>query len=48
MKKKVLPFDNMWPDDKYWFPHFLAGNKFKGRFVFEGQDKIIGYSLIEI
>src|SRR3989344_1106791 len=33
-----IPFDQMWPDDKVWFPHFLAGKKFKAKFVFQGQD----------
>lgn len=40
-----IPFDQMWPDDKYWFPLFLAGKKFKGKFVFEGQDKILEHKL---
>ena len=40
-----IPFDQMWPDDKYWFPHFLAGKKFKGKFVFEGHNKIIDHKL---
>ena len=40
-----IPFDKMWPDDKYWMPLFLAGKKFKGRFVFEGQDKILEHKL---
>jgi 8-oxo-dGTP diphosphatase/2-hydroxy-dATP diphosphatase len=43
-----IPFDQMWPDDKYWFPLFLDGKKFKGRFVLEGQNKIIEHSLVEI
>jgi hypothetical protein len=27
-----IPFDEMWPDDKYWFPMFLEGQKFSGYF----------------
>lgn len=46
--KDEIPFDQMRPDDKYWLPLLLAGKKFKGRFVFEGQDKIIEHSLVEI
>ncbi len=30
-----IPFDQMWPDDKLWMPMFLAGKKFKGRFLFD-------------
>jgi len=34
-----IPFDKMWPDDRYWFPFFLEGKKFKGKFLFEGTDE---------
>jgi len=27
-----IPYEKMWPSDKYWMPIFLEGNKFKGRF----------------
>ena len=40
-----IPFDQMWPDDKYWLPLFLEGKKFKARFVLEGQDKVLDYKL---
>lgn len=40
-----IPFDQMWPDDKYWIPLFLEDKKFLGKFVFEGQDKILDYKL---
>src|SRR3989344_6852580 len=30
-----IPFDQMWPADKIWLPLFLAGKKFKGKFLFE-------------
>lgn len=46
--KKNLPFDQMWPDDKFWMPLLLKNKKFKGRFVFEGYDKIIWYELKEV
>ncbi|RUS13828.1 7,8-dihydro-8-oxoguanine triphosphatase [Endogone sp. FLAS-F59071] len=29
-----IPFSSMWPDDHIWFPHFLSGKKFVGRFNF--------------
>ena len=40
-----IPFDQMWPDDKYWLPLFLEGKKFKAKFVLEGQDKVLDYKL---
>ena len=40
-----IPFDQMWPDDKYWLPVFLRGKKFKAKFVLQGQDNIIDQKL---
>ncbi len=31
-----LPYDEMWPDDRLWLPHLLAGRRFRGRFHFDG------------
>ncbi len=42
-----IPFECMWPDDRYWFPFFLAGKKFKATFDFRGHDMIIGHELSE-
>jgi len=37
-----IPFAQMWPDDIHWFPLFLAGKKFTGRFLFgEGEGNTI-------
>lgn len=30
-----IPFKQMWSDDVYWFPYFLKGKKFRGRFLFD-------------
>jgi 8-oxo-dGTP diphosphatase/2-hydroxy-dATP diphosphatase len=43
----AIPFDAMWPDDKYWFPLFLSGKKFKGEFAFVGEEVITAYDLRE-
>jgi 8-oxo-dGTP diphosphatase / 2-hydroxy-dATP diphosphatase len=40
-----IPFDNMWPDDAYWFPLFLRGKNFRGKFLFEDNNKIIDREL---
>lgn len=43
--EKDIPFEEMWPDDKFWMPKFLKGEKFRGKFIFEGYENIIDYSL---
>ena len=32
---KDIPYDEMFPDDKYWLPLILAGNKIKAYFKFD-------------
>ena len=29
-----IPFDEMWSDDRYWFPYLLSKQKFVGRVDF--------------
>lgn len=36
-----IPFDNMWPDDKYWMPYLLKETPFKGHFKFAGDSTTI-------
>lgn len=36
-----LPYEKMWDDDKYWFPLFLRGEKFKKRFYFGDDDETV-------
>ena len=43
-----IPFDNMWPDDKYWFPLLLSGKKFRGKFLFGKNDTILNQELVEV
>ncbi len=40
-----IPFEKMWPDDKYWFPLFLENKKFEGKFMFDDKNNIIEYDL---
>ncbi|MFA6525980.1 MAG: 8-oxo-dGTP diphosphatase [Candidatus Buchananbacteria bacterium] len=42
-----IPFADMWPDDIYWFPLFLAGKKFNGRFLFGDDDIVLEQKLTE-
>ncbi len=43
-----IPFKDMWPDDEYWFPLFLSGKKFKGKFLFGESDVILEQELMEV
>lgn len=43
-----LPWDDMWDEDKFWYPLFLDGKNFKGNFLFNGQEKVIRHELEEI
>jgi 8-oxo-dGTP diphosphatase / 2-hydroxy-dATP diphosphatase len=45
---KKIPFKKMWPDDKFWMPMFLKNQKFKGKFVFDKDNKIVNYNLIKL
>ena len=36
-KIKDVPYDNMWPDDKYWLPEVLNNKKVRASFTF-GED----------
>ncbi|MCR4285191.1 MAG: 8-oxo-dGTP diphosphatase [archaeon] len=36
-----IPYEEMWPDDLYWMPMFLRGEKFRGRILFKDQNTIL-------
>ncbi len=40
----AIPFDEMWADDRLWFPYLLNEQTFRGRFLFNG-DELLGYEL---
>ncbi|MBC5793122.1 MAG: 8-oxo-dGTP diphosphatase [Nanohaloarchaea archaeon] len=43
-KLEEIPYNNMWPDDKYWLPKILNGEQFKAVFEFdEDGDEILDY-----
>ncbi len=39
-----LPYERMWADDQVWMPHLLAGRRFDGRFLFDG-DRMLAHEL---
>ncbi len=43
-----VPFHEMWADDKLWFPHLVAWNLFRGRFIFDGDNMLDHQLDIEI
>ena len=43
-----IPYEKMWSDDTYWLPLFLAGKKFKGKFLFDDKDNILEQELSEL
>jgi len=38
-----IPYDEMWDDDKYWYPEALAGKKIKKRFFFDENNKVLNF-----
>jgi 8-oxo-dGTP diphosphatase / 2-hydroxy-dATP diphosphatase len=50
----TIPFDQMWPDDRFWFPYLLENKKFMGTFLLDRpsdaaySSKIIAMSLEEV
>ncbi|MEM4662808.1 MAG: 8-oxo-dGTP diphosphatase [Candidatus Diapherotrites archaeon] len=46
---KELPFNEMWPDDKYWYPFIFSGKKFEGNFYFtNGFGTLLSHNIREI
>lgn len=40
----AIPYDRMWPDDRYWLPRLLAGEKLRTTFRYDG-DTIQSYDI---
>ncbi|OGI21553.1 MAG: hypothetical protein A2808_00760 [Candidatus Moranbacteria bacterium RIFCSPHIGHO2_01_FULL_55_24] len=43
-----IPYGTMWPDDIYWLPLFLAGKKFRTRFLFGAEDAVLEKVIAEV
>lgn len=47
-EEKQIPYSEMWHDDTFWFPLFLAGKKFRGGFLFDENDRVVEHQLKEV
>jgi len=43
-----IPYNQMWPGDKYWLPLLLDGRFFRGEFEFNLEGKIVKHELDEL
>jgi hypothetical protein len=41
LPEDTLPYDQMWPDDRVWLPHMLAGRRFHGVFRLSADHKTL-------
>jgi 8-oxo-dGTP diphosphatase len=39
-----IPYEQMWEDDKFWLPMVIAGERFKTRWIFDG-DTMLDYDI---
>lgn len=40
-----IPYERMWEDDRWWFPHLLSRTPFEGRFLFD-EDRMVDHDLV--
>ena len=44
-ERNKIPYDSMWPDDKYWFPLVLSGKIIKADFMFSENGELSDYRI---
>lgn len=44
VRQDRVPFDEMWEDDRYWLPMVIRGERFRGRWIFDG-DRMLDYAI---
>ena len=44
-KLEQVPYDMMWPDNEYWLPQVLAGNKVYGEFTYDKDENLIAHNV---
>lgn len=40
-----IPYGSMWPDDEFWLPQVLTGNRIYSEFTLDDQDRIVKHSV---
>jgi len=40
-----IPYKEMWPDDIYWMPHILKGEKIEADFLFGQGDQVLSHNI---
>jgi 8-oxo-dGTP diphosphatase/2-hydroxy-dATP diphosphatase len=43
-----IPYDDMWPDDRYWLEYVLQNKNFTAEFTLDENDEIISHIISEV
>ena len=41
-----IPYERMWPSDRYWYPLLLDSRAFEARTLYDG-DALVGYEVLQ-
>lgn len=44
-RESEVPYTEMWPDDKEWYPLLFSDKKFNASILFEGYDQILSQNI---
>ena len=44
----AIPYDKMWPDDRFWLPLLLEGKNITGTFLFKDIDTMLTHEVREL